>query len=153
METIKIVGNTAWCCLYLVRFGTNSFTAHTCNAQTKYGVHVSNVFGFDGAIFNSVASHHGLELGIRGVVCHGLAFASDYGIAYLAFCEAFVVLVDGLNHCHSQYGLRVEVEKAVAYAFWFAVEGDVFALGGSDNPFAFGVVIDGETVVFQLGKG
>ncbi len=63
------------------------------------------------------------------------------------------MLADGLNHCHSQCGLHVEVGKATAYAVWFAVEGDVFALGGSDNPFVSGVVTDGETVVFQLGEG
>ncbi len=111
------------------------------------------MFGFDGAIFDSVASHHGLELGVRGVACHGLAFASNYGIAYLLFCEAFVALVDGLNHCHGQCGPHAEVGKAAAYAIWFAVEGNVFALGGSDDPFASGVVTDGETIVFQLGEG
>jgi hypothetical protein len=56
--------------------------------------------------------------------------------------------VDGLNHCHGQCGPHVDVGKAAAYTIWFAMEGDVFALGGSDNPFASGVVADGETVVF-----
>jgi hypothetical protein len=111
------------------------------------------VFGFDGAFFNSFASHHGLELGVGGVACHGLAFASNYVAAYLAFCEAFVVLADGLNHCHGQCGPHVEVGKATAYAIWFPVEGDVFALGGSDDPFASGVVTDCETIVVQLGEG
>jgi hypothetical protein len=36
---------------------------------------------------------------------------------------------------------------------WFTVEGDVFALGVSDNPFASGVVTDGENIIFQLGEG
>ncbi len=153
METIKIVGNTAWLCLYLAGFATDSFPAHSCNARTEYGVGISNVFGFDGAIFNSIASHHGLELGIVWVACHDLAFASNYGIAYLAFREAFIVLADGLNHCHGRCGPHVEVVKAASHAVWFTVEGDVFALGGSDNPSASGVVTYGETVVFQLGEG
>ena len=111
------------------------------------------MFGFDGVIFNSVASHHGLELGDGGVACHSLAFVSDYGIAYLAFCEAFTALADGLNHCHGQCGPHVEVVKAASHAVWFTVEGGVFALGGSDNPSASDVVTYGETVVFQLGEG
>jgi hypothetical protein len=148
METIKTVGNTTWHRLYLVGFATNSFPAHSCDARTGYGIGVSNVFGIDGAIFHSVASHHGLELGVRGVACHGLAFVSNYGIVYLIICEAFKALVDGLNHCHGQCGWHVKVEKAAAYTIWFAVKGDVFALGGSGNPFASSVVTDGETFIF-----
>ncbi len=113
---MKIVRNTAWRCLYLAGFAKNSFPAHSCNAWTEYGVGVSNVFGFDGEIFNSVAFHNGLELGIGGVACRGLAFAGNYGIAYLVFCEAFVALADGLNHCHGQCGPHVDVGKAAAYA-------------------------------------
>ncbi len=85
METMKIVRSTAWRRLYLLGFAMNSFPAHSCDAQTKYGIGISDVFRFDGAIFISVASHHGLELGVGGVACHGLAFGSDYGVAYLAF--------------------------------------------------------------------
>ncbi len=150
---MKIVGNTAWCRLYVVRFATSSSSAHSCNVWTEYGGGISNVFGFDREIFNSVASHHGLKLGVGGVACHGLAFASNYGIAYLAFCEAFVALADGLKHCHGRCGPHVEVGNAAAHSVWFAVEGDVFALGGSDNPFASSVLTDGETIVFQLGEG
>jgi hypothetical protein len=87
METMKIIKNTTWRRLYLVGFAANSFPAHSCDARTKYGVGVSNVFGFDEAIFNSVASDHGLNLGVGGVACHGLAFASDYGIVYLMFMK------------------------------------------------------------------
>jgi hypothetical protein len=89
METMKIVRNMAWRCLYMVRFAINSFPVHSCVAHIEYGVGFSNVFGFDGALFVSVASHHDLELGIGEVACHGLAFLSNYGIAYLTFCEAF----------------------------------------------------------------
>ncbi len=153
METMKIIRNMAWCHLYLVGFAMNSFPTHSCDAWTEYGAGASNVFGLDGAIFNSIASHHGLELGSGGVACCGLAFASDYGIAYLAFHEVFVALAGGLNHCHGRCGPHVKVGKAAAYAIWFVVEGDVFALGGSDNPFASGVVTDSETIVFQLGEG
>jgi hypothetical protein len=78
---------------------------------------------------------------------------SNYGVGYLMLQEAFVALVDGLNHCHGQCGLHVEVGKATAHTIWFTVEGDVFALGGSNNPFASVVVTDHETLIFQLGEG
>ena len=61
--------------------------------------------------------------------------------------------MDGLNHCHGQCGPHAEVGKAAAYAIWFAVEGNVFALGGSDDSFVSGVVTERETTVFQLGEG
>jgi hypothetical protein len=126
---------------------------HSCDAWTKYGVGISNLFGFDEAIINSVASHHGLESGIGGVACHGLVFVSNYGIANLALHEAFVVLADGLNHCHSRCGPHVEVGKSATHAIWFVMEGDLFILGSSDNPFTSSVVADSETLVVQLGEG
>ncbi len=86
------------------------------------------------------------------MACHGLVFARNYGVAYLAFHEAFIVLADGLNRCHGGCGSHVEVGKAAIYDIWFTVEGDVFALGGSDDPFASGVVTDGKTIFIQLGE-
>jgi hypothetical protein len=63
---------------------------HSCNARAEDGVGISDVNCFDRTIFNGVASHHSLELSIRGVAGHGLSFASKDGIFNLALGEPFV---------------------------------------------------------------
>ncbi len=60
---------------------------------------------FDGTIFDGVASHHSLELSVRGVAGHGLSFVSKDGIFNLALGEPFIVLAYGLYHCHSGGGV------------------------------------------------
>jgi hypothetical protein len=66
---------------------------HSCDAQAKDEVCISNVFGFNREIFNGVDSHHNLELSVRGVASHGLGLRCNDGILDLALGRTFVALV------------------------------------------------------------
>jgi hypothetical protein len=126
---------------------------HSCNAWAKDGVGISNVNWFDGTIFNSVASHHSLELSVRGVAGHGLSFASKDGVFNLLLGEPFVVLVYGLYHSHSGGGVQAKVGKTAADAVGFAIEDNFLAMGGGYNPFPTSMIADEKTVFLQLGVG
>jgi hypothetical protein len=66
--------------------------------------------------------------------------------------EAFITLADSFNHGHSIHGLHFNVGESAAYAVLLSEEGDLFALGGGDNPIATCVVADCESICFQLGE-
>jgi hypothetical protein len=93
---VKVVRDVPGLCLYLHWFATNCFPVHSCDARAEDGVGVSDVNWFDGIIFNSVASHHSLELSVGGVAGPGLSFASKDGIFNLALGEPFIALAYGL---------------------------------------------------------
>ena len=84
---------------------------------------------------------------------HGLGLACSSGILNFALGEAFILLANGLNHRNSIRGLHVDVGEAMAHAILLSVEGDLFALGGHDNPIFPGVVAYREAVCLQLGQG
>ena len=58
-----------------------------------------------------------------------------------------------MGNCRGFFGLHVDIWETAAHAVFFLVEGDLFAVGGSDNPIAPGVVTDRETVCLELGEG
>jgi hypothetical protein len=74
------------------------------------------------------------------VAGHGLGLACSSGVLNFALGEAFVSLGNGLNHCRSIRGLHVDVGEATAHAVLLSVEGDLFALGGRDDPISPGVL-------------
>ncbi len=119
---------------------------HSCSVQAKDGEDVGNVGGFDGAIFDSVASHHIEELGISWVANHGLGFVGDDGILDFALGVAFIALADSLDHGYGICGMHVDVRESATHAILLAMEGDLFALGGGDDPVATGVVADRESI-------
>ncbi len=102
--------------------------------------------GFDGAIFDSVTSHHFEELGISWVANHGLGTAGGDGILDFALGVAFIMLADGLDHDHSICGMHVNVQESETHAILLVMEGDLFALGSGNNPVATGVVADRESI-------
>ncbi len=108
---------------------------------------------FDGAIFDSVASHHFEKLGIRRVANHGLGLAGSNGILDFTLGVAFIALADGLDHGHGVCGMHVDVQESATHAILLAMEGDLFALGGGDDPVATGVVADRESIYLYLGEG
>jgi len=57
-----------------------------------------------------------------------------------------LALVDGLGHCYGLLGLHVDVGEATTHSVFFLVEGDLFAVGGGDDPVASGVVTDRESI-------
>ncbi len=140
-------------CLYMLWFVADILPAHACNAWTKDGEGIGDVRGFHGAVFDNVVSHHFYELGISRVAGHGLCLVGHNGVLDFALGEAFIMLVDGLNHGHCVHGLHVNKGESAAYAILLSEEDDFFAPGGCDNPVATGVVADSESVRLQLGEG
>ncbi len=126
---------------------------HSCNAQAKDGVGISDVNWFDGTVFNGVASYHSLELSVGGVTGHGLSFARKDGIFNLALGEPFVALAYGLYYYHSKGGVQVEVGKTRADAIGFVIENNVLAMGGGYDPFPASMIADKKTILLQLGEG
>jgi hypothetical protein len=133
-------------CLYLLWLAANGLSTHSCSARANDGEGVGNVGGFDGAIFDSVASHHIEKLGISWVANHGLRFAGGNGILDFELGVAFIALADGLDHGYGVCGMHVNVRESSTHAILLAMEGDLFALGGGDNPVATGVVADRESI-------
>ncbi len=82
-----------------------------------------------------------------------MGLAGRNGILDFTLGEAFVMLVDGLDHCHGRLGLHVDVREATAHAVFLSVEGDLIAMRSSEDPVASGVVADRESVCLQLGEG
>jgi hypothetical protein len=114
---------------------------------------ISNVFGFDGEIFNGFMSHHFIELtSVGGMPGHGLCLARGNGIRDFALGETLKVLADGLNHGHGGCEAHIKVGEATADAAGLAMKDDFFAMGDGDNPLATGLVADSETVLLQLGR-
>ncbi len=150
---MEIVWDASRLRLYLLWLVADGLSAHSCNAWAEYGASVGDVFGFDGAIFDSFISHHFQELGVSRVAGHGLGLACRDGILDFALGEALVMLADGLDHCHSRRGLHVDVREATAHAVFLLVEGDLFAMRSGEDPIASGVVVDHESVCLQLGEG
>jgi hypothetical protein len=146
VEAMEIIRDAPRFCLYLLRLGANSLSAHSCSAWAKDGEGICNVGGFDGAIFDSVASHHFKELGISWVANHGLGLAGGNGILDFALGVAFIALADGLDHGHGVCGMHVNVRESRTHAILLAMEGDLFALGGGDDPVVTGVVADRESI-------
>ncbi len=93
-------------------------------------MHISNVFGFDGEIFNGLISHHFVELSIGGMPGHGLCLAHGNGIKDFALGENLVALADGLNCGHGGRGVHIKVREAVAESISLVVKDDFFAMGG-----------------------
>jgi hypothetical protein len=143
---MEVVRDAPQFCLHLLWLAANGVSAHSCSAQAKDGEGVGNVGGFDGAFFDSVASHHIKDLGIIWVANHGLGFAGGDGILDFALGVAFIALTDGLDHGYGICGMHVDVWEYVTHAILLAMEGDLFALGGGDNPVATGVVADRESI-------
>ncbi len=77
---------------------------------------------------------------------HGLGLAGGDGILDFVLGVAFIVLADSLNHSHGVRGMYVSVRESATHAILLAVEGDLFALGGGDDPVATGVVADRESI-------
>jgi hypothetical protein len=75
------------------------------------------------------------------------------GILNFVLGEAFILLANGLNHHNSIRGLHVNVGEATAHVVLLSVEGDLFALGGCDDPISPGVVAYREAVCLQLVQG
>jgi hypothetical protein len=143
---MKVIRDAPQFCLYLLWLAVNGLSTHSYSTWAKDGEGVSNVGGFDGAIFDSVASHHIKKLGISWVANHGLGFAGGNGILDFALGVAFIALADSLDHGHSVCGMHVNVWESARHAILLAMEGDLFALGGGDNPVATGVVADRESI-------
>jgi hypothetical protein len=146
VEAMKVVWNASRLCLYLLWLAADGLPVHSCNSLAKYGASVGDVFRFDGAIFDSVISHHFQELGIGRVAGHGLGLACRNGILDYTLGKTFVLLANRLDHCHGCLGLHVDVREATAHAVFLSVEGDLFAVGSGDDPIASGVVADCESV-------
>jgi hypothetical protein len=72
VEAMEIVWDASRLRLYLLWLAVDGLSTHSCNAQAEYGASIGDVFGFDGAIFDSFISHHFQELGISRVASHGL---------------------------------------------------------------------------------
>ncbi len=143
---MEVVRNAPRFCLYLLWLAVNGLSVHSCSTWAKDGEGIGNVGGFDGAIFDSVAFHHIEELGISWVANHCLGFAGGDGILDFALGVAFIALADGLDHGYGVRGMHVNVQKSTTHAIFLAMEGDLFALGGGDNPVATGVVADRESI-------
>ncbi len=77
---MDIVRDAHLFCIYLLWLVADSLSVHSWDALTKDGEGIGDVGGFDGAVFNSVVSHHFHELGISKVANHGLGLASLNGI-------------------------------------------------------------------------
>jgi hypothetical protein len=120
----------------------NCFTVHSCDAQAKDCMHISYVFGFDGAIFI-----------IGGMPGHGLCLACSDGFKDFALGETLIMLANGLNHGHSGRGAHIKVGETTSDALGLAMKDDFFAIEVGDNLLATGLVADGETVLLQLGEG
>ena len=112
------------------------------------GASVGDVFGFNGAMFDSFISCHFQKLGVGGVVGHGLGLACRNGILEFALGETFVALANGLDHFHGLLGVHVDVREAATHAVFFSVEDDLFTMRGGDDPISAGVVADCESVCF-----
>ncbi len=113
-------------------------SAHSCSARAKDGAGIGNVGGFDGAIVDSVPSHHVKKLGISWVDNHGLGFVGGDGILDFALGVAFIALVEGSSHGYGICGMHVDVRESATHAILFAMEGDFFALGGGDVGYCIG---------------
>ena len=112
---------------------------------------VGDGFGFYWEIYYSFVSHYFLKLGVGGVAYYGLGLLACHdGVLNFALGLSFVALADGLVHCHGFFGLHAGVWETTAHAVFFLVEGDLFAMGGSYNPIAPGVVTDSKTVCLKL---
>ena len=98
------------------------------------------MLGFDWAVLDRVVTHHFGELSVGGVACHGLGLLCSSGVLNFAVGEAFILLVNSLDHSHSIRGLHVNVGESMAHAVLFLVDGDLLALGGHDDPISSGVV-------------
>jgi hypothetical protein len=88
-------------------------------------VGVSDVVGFDQAVFDKVVSHHFEELSAGGVAGHGLGFACSSGILDFALDEVLILLEHSLDYHHIIRGLHVNVRESIAHAVLFLVEDDV----------------------------
>ncbi len=143
---MEAILDVPWFCLYMFWLAENGLSTHSCSTQAKDGEGVGNVGGFDGKIFDCVASHHIKELGISWVVNHGLGFAGGNGILDFALDVAYIVLVDGLDHGYGVCGMHVEVQESMTHTILLAMEGDLVALGGDDNPIATSVVAERESI-------
>ncbi len=150
---MKVVWNASRLRLYLLWLAADCLPVHSCNVWAKYGASVGIVFGFDGAIFDSVISHHFQELGVGRVAGHGLGLACRDGILDFTLGKTFVLLANHLDHCLGCLGLHVDVWEAMAHAIFLSVEDDLFAKGSGDNPIASVAVADCESVCLQLGEG
>ncbi len=137
---MEVVRDAPRFCLYLLWLAANGLSAYSCSAWSKDGEGVGNVGGFDGAIFDSVASHHFKELGISWEANHGLGFAGGDGILDFALGVAFIALADDSDLGHGVCGMHVDVREFVTHTIFLSMKGDLFALGGGDNPVANGVV-------------
>jgi hypothetical protein len=107
---MKVVWNASRLRLYLLWLAADGLPAHSCNAQAEYGASIGSVFRFDGAIFDSIISHHFQELGVGRVAGHGLDLACRDGILDLTLGKTFILLANHLDHCHSCLGLHVDVQ-------------------------------------------
>ncbi len=150
---MEIIWDASRLCLYSLWLAADGLSAQSCDARAKNGTSVGDVFGFNGAIFDGLISYDFQELGISWVAGHGLGLAGRNGIVNFALGEAFVMLADGLDHCHSCLGLHVNVREATAHAIFLLVEGNLVTMRSGDDPVASGVVADRESVCLQLGEG
>jgi hypothetical protein len=89
--------------------------------------------GLMGQFFYGVVSRHFCKLGVSRVASHGLCLVGCNDVLDYALGEAYVTLVDGLNHGHSVHGLHLNVGESAAYTILLSEEGDFFALRGSDD--------------------
>jgi hypothetical protein len=85
-------------------------------------------------------------LGISWVANHGLSLTGGDGILDFALGVAFLALADGLDHGHGVRGMHVDVRESATHTILLAMEGDLFALGGGDDPVATGVITDHESL-------
>ncbi len=143
---MEVIRDAPRFCLYSLWLAANSLSAHSCSAWAEDGEGVGNVGGFDGAIFDSVASHHFEKVGISWVANHGLGLVGGDGILDFALGVAFIAPADGLDHGHGDCGMHVDVQESGTHTILLVMEGDLFALGGGDDPVATGVVADRESI-------
>jgi hypothetical protein len=143
---MEVVWDAPLFCLYLLWLAVNSLSTHSCSAWAKDGEGIGSVGRFDGAIFDSVASHHFKELGISWVANHGLGLTGSNGILDFVLGVDYLALADGLDHGHSVCGMHVDVWESATHIILLAMEGDLFALGGGDDPVVTDVVTDHESL-------
>jgi hypothetical protein len=87
---MRVIWNAPGFRLSLLRYAMNCFSMHSCDAQAKDCVRISDVFGFYGEIFNGFISQHFVELSVGGMPSHGLCLARGYGIEDFTLGETLV---------------------------------------------------------------
>ncbi len=129
VQLMKVVWDAPGLHLYLLWFATNCFPAHSCDARAKDCMHISNVFGFDGAIINGFFSRHfWIEHRRDARSWPEEPCARPWSQGLCAWWNPHSA-GDGLNHRHGGCGVHIEVGEATADATSLVVKDNFFAMG------------------------